>query len=558
MAFDLTTARPLGTSSAGGFDLRSAQPVAPIDPTKILPYDATKDLSVHFARAQQTTPQSFPAYAGQALKEMAIPAATTALGSAVGNLPGAMTGSALGETLNQALGIGTPKSVIPEVNQPNLTRIAIAGAAPAVIPGLMRIGAGVKALAEPLYQKGREQILGRLLRHTAGDQADDVARVLLKAKPILAGSQPTVGQASQNPGLASLERAASAIDPEAAAQSQTRLMQQNAARVKALADLAGTDDAMAQAIATRKAASAPFMAKLDASTATVNPKRTLSLIDTMMEKSPGRTQLASALQSVKRAIVDSEGIVQTNPGNLYRGARKQITDLLAAKAGDGSPVNKEISRELTVIKDALDKEIGRAEPAYRVFMQQFARNSEPINQMDVGRKIIEKSVSPLTNTLRPEAYARSLSDQVARQATGFKRATLAKTLTPDQLASLNAVKADTAQAVMADRMAGTKGSDTIKKLAYANMIDRFGVPTFLQEFAPTQVTGNLAARSADVLYGRANKELASALAETLLNPQRAGQLMRNVGPRQYQELLNAMTRVAPIATGAVVGRPQGD
>lgn len=531
---------------------------APIDPTKILPYDATKDLSVHFARAQQNAPQSFPAYYGQALKEMAIPAATTALGSAIGNLPGAMTGSALGETLNQALGIGTPKSVIPDANTPNLTRIATAGAAPAVIPGLMRIGAGAKALVEPLYQKGREQVLGRLLRHAAGDQADDVARTLLQAKPIIAGSQPTVGQASQNPGLASLERAASAIDPEAAAQYQMRMMQQNAARVKILADLAGTDDAMAAALAARKTASAPFMAKLNASTATVNPKRTLSLIDTMIEKSPGRTQLASALQSVKRAIVDPEGLVQTNPGKLYRGARKQITDLLAAKAGDGSPVNKEISRELTLIKDALDKEIGRADPAYRVFLDQFARNSEPINQMDMGRKIMEKSVSPLTDTLRPEAYARSLSNQVARQATGFKRATLAKTLTPDQLASLNAVKADVARAAMADRIAGTKGSDTIKKLAYANMIDRFGVPTFLREFAPTQITGNLAARSADVLYSRANKELASELAETLMNSQRAGQLMQHLGPQRYQALLDAMMKVAPVATGAVVGRPQGE
>jgi hypothetical protein len=85
------------------------------------------------------------------------------------------------------------------------------------------------------------------------------------------------------------------------------------------------------------------------------------------------------------------------------------------------------------------------------------------------------------------------------------------------------------------------GSDTVQKLAYTNMLDRSGVPTFLREFAPAQIVGNLAGRGADVAYGRANRELSTQLAELLQTPEGAAAVMQAA---QQGALPNALQRLA--------------
>lgn len=69
------------------------------------------------------------------------------------------------------------------------------------------------------------------------------------------------------------------------------------------------------------------------------------------------------------------------------------------------------------------------------------------------------------------------------------------------------------------------GSDTVQKLAYSNMMNQVGIPNALRNFAPAGVVGNVLERGANVLYGGANQKLRTELAETMLNPQKAAQLM---------------------------------
>ena len=109
---------------------------------------------------------------------------------------------------------------------------------------------------------------------------------------------------------------------------------------------------------------------------------------------------------------------------------------------------------------------------------------------------------------------------------------------------------------MAQNMGGTVGSDTVKKLAYSNLIDRAGIPTFLREFAPTQVVGNLLGRGADSVYGSANKEIANQLAMTLLDPRKAGLLMQQVGPSRYAPMIDALMQRGAGAAGTIAGRTQ--
>lgn len=533
-----------------------AKYAAPVDVSVLQQH--TGDLDYKMATAGAKQAESFPQYAGRFIKEGVLPTAGGAAGSVIGGLPGAMAGAALGETVSQATGLTPAGSVIPEANKPDLGRVAVAGAMQGVVPlaiaGGKRLFDTGKSMLEPFYQSGREAIIGRTLNTAAGGQQAQAIQALRNANELVPGSLPTVGQGAQNAGLASLERAASSIDPTVTNAFASRLADQNAARTGVIRSIAGTDADRVFAEQARKTHTAPLLEALKSSQAPVDPSRTVSLIDNLIEQAPGRTQLTNTLKQVRSSLFDESGSLRANASQLYQGARKNLTDLLNQKAGDGSKLNEAISRELTVVMKSLDNQIGKAEPAYKQFLADYAEMSKPINRMDVGREIEQKSINKLTDTLQPNAYANALSDKTAQRATGFKRATLEGTMTPEQLAKLQAVKEDLARALTAEKSAGTVGSDTVKKLAYSNLIDRAGVPTFLREFAPTQAMGNILARGADAAYGSANRELSQQLAMTLLDPRKAASLMGQAVPSRMDAMIAELLKRGTPFTGAAAAQ----
>lgn len=495
----------------------------------------------------------------------------------------------------------------------------------AAVPAAGMAIKAAKAGIEPLYDGGRQAIIGRAMRQAAGNNADDVARRLANPSVLVPGSAPTAGEAAESGGIAAMQRAASAIDPEAYA---ARGMQQNEARIASLMGIAGDDAARAAAVQARKTATAPLLQQVAESTAEVNPARTVSLIDRIIDRSPGRDKLTNALSSVKdtlfepyplqqrgkeawaavndivtagpmlgkqdtamlqtvRTVMDrvkkgaidgDEALAQlkglkginnvavgalddakrylqmpdmklrSNAGQLYQGARKNITDILEQRAGDGSKVNEAISRELSIVLKSLDNQINKAEPAFGSYLSAYAKGSQPLNQMDVAAEIAKRSVNPLTNNIRPDAFARSLSDDVAKSATGFKRATLDRTMTPDQLATLNAIKSDLARSVQARDLGRGAGSDTVQKLAMTNLMERSGLPVGLLNMPLAGRVGNWA-------YSEADNQMKQALARAMLNPQEAAMLMRGAVPNQTAQLMGQGLLAAgrPLAVGGSMG-----
>jgi hypothetical protein len=72
------------------------------------------------------------------------------------------------------------------------------------------------------------------------------------------------------------------------------------------------------------------------------------------------------------------------------------------------------------------------------------------------------------------------------------------------------------------------------------MMQTAGIPTALTGSATSGVLGNVASRTGDVLYGRANREMAQKLAEALMSPEDTLRLMR-VG-RTPNTAIDAKTR----------------
>jgi hypothetical protein len=218
-----------------------------------------------------------------------------------------------------------------------------------------------------------------------------------------------------------------------------------------------------------------------------------------------------------------------------------IDDLIGAADRAG---NSTLKRAYVGLQNDLLAGMDNMSPAYANARQTFAAMSRPINQMDVAKTIADRSISPLTGNLQPAAYARALSDKTAAQATGFAGATLDNTMAPTQLNALNSILKDVQRATAAQNAGRGVGSDTIQKLAYTNLMDQSGVPTFLQNMRPLQVVGNLAARAGDAAYGRANKEIAGLLGEVMLDPQKAALLMQKATPAQRSQIMGLLGTAA--------------
>lgn len=143
-------------------------------------------------------PETYTQYAGRSLKEMAIPMVTTAAGATLG-LPGAMAGSAFGEYLNQTTGVH-PRSVIPEANEPDMWRVGIAAAAPAIVPAVLKSAEVLKRAGKSVAENVKPIAMSNAwLRNKIGPYADDAANLLEKPSPLANYPQTAAEKLSGSP-----------------------------------------------------------------------------------------------------------------------------------------------------------------------------------------------------------------------------------------------------------------------------------------------------------------------------------------------------------------------
>lgn len=472
-------------------------------------------------------------------------AATVAGGAAIGGGIGALQPVATGESRGINAGIG-----------------AAAGGA---LPFLMRGLQAGKSLLDPLYQGGRDKIVGNALRSATGGQADDVIRSLQNARPLVPGSMPTVGEAAGNPGLAAMQRTATAVNPTAANEMALRQAASNEARIAAIQGLAPE---RAAAVSAREAATAPLYDAARSGTVVIDKELAELLKRPAMTSHHGgaltRAQQLAANEGQSFSIggVPSQASKVLGPNGMPAATTPAAPGELSGKAAhyikmalddmsNASPATGIAGNELRAIRDtrsaflaALEKQI----PEYGQARATFASMSKPITQADIAEEILKRSTSNVQGNMTPAAFNRALSDKTAQSVTGQANATLGKAMTPEQMGTLNNVLRDL-QALDFSRTAGRGvGSDTVQKLAYTNMLDQAGVPGFIRNMGPVGLLGNIAQRAGQVAYKDANEKLSEQLARAMLSPELAAQLM--AGATKKQGLLaieNAIKRSGSVS-----------
>lgn len=443
------------------------------------------------------------------------------------------------------------------------------------------------AAAAPLTQKGQEKIIGDVMRRAAGENVDDVIARMRGARELVPGSVPTAAEVAESGGVAALQRAMAQANPEAYTQ---RGMQSASARVNALRGIAGDEQKMQAAIAARKDSSDLLYAAADRAVVTSDdalreimarlPNGTLEQAHNIARMSGKPIQFG---KDIPESVAYLGGKTEVVPGAHGHSRSVQLPGLLDA---NGTPITTTIpaqsakytGRGIDLIKKAIDDvvdtnptaAIGKnaknaglgvkqdlvnwadnAIPEYAAARQAWAEGSRPIDQMKVGQELLNKMQGPLADhgALASETgsmYARALNDvrgNLVKNATGGIKRNLEDVMSPEQMATLNNVAQDLARKSNAQNLGRGVGSNTFQNFAMDNLAAQSGMPSAVSMVANLVpglgTVGNLAKATGNMIYKSKDELMKSRMADLLLNPQAAADVMENAAkPGRLSQALN--------------------
>jgi hypothetical protein len=222
---------------------------------------------------------------------------------------------------------------------------------------------------------------------------------------------------------------------------------------------------------------------------------------------------------------------QTNPEQLY-GIRKDIASKLNKKNPDGTSIDRETRRHLTVILKQIDHQIGKKVPEYSQYMKKYSELSNAANQQAILDKIMKKVVTATdditgTKVLKNEPLGAAIRDidEIAQRATHFKKANAERILGADKIAKLQSISDDLNRQVKTAGHGKAVGSNTFQNMSSNNAFDQAlnsaGIPKWLQG-----IMGTPARWAMNKVYSSQDEKIVNILAEAMLDPEKAAYLMQ--------------------------------
>ena len=451
---------------------------------------------------------------------------SAAVTGVAGGIQGGLTPVETGET-------GMP--MYEEMGKDAAIGAAIGAPLGAIAPAVSALGSRAvqagRGLVEPLYEQGQNRILGRFLRETAGGESAKAMRNLRAAQPLVAGSMPTAAEVAGVPSLAALQRTAVGISPASTNLVAARQQAQIEARANALRNIAPESRVSKYTDLRERVAD-------DLYTDAIKPIDLGQITPKLTKEISSLTKTPAIKEAMSQAQVNAanKGMDIADPAGSMRGLHEtkmaldgQIKAVKAKLERDAAGATSAELDGLNAAKTRLLGFIEKISPEYKTARLTYERLSKPVDQLESIAKLAKKSISPENEKIFVSRFSNDLQKVIDEGK-----------LSERQLARLNLVKQDLARSKFAETAGKGVGSDTVQKLAYSNMMQTAGIPTALTGSAASGVLGNVAARTGDVLYGRANREMAQKLAEALMSPEDTLRLMR-VG-RPPNTAIDAKTR----------------
>lgn len=462
----------------------------------------------------------------------------------------------------------------------------------AVVPAGVRAARVAKAgLVDPFTEAGRTRIVGNALNRAATDPIA-VAQKLRTATGATPGFMPTAGQAADDAGMASVERAARSIDPGGFGDVDKS---QRAALVNALRSVAGTPEERATAVAQVERQAKQLYGKAFQESTPVTPelsriairpsmkmaeKRAMSLSDEL--GIPYQARLADMnpqFSPIERPTpTPSSVLVEQPPRNIGAGYMEAVPpvnkSVLPASMPNGyfeiPPVESVPVRDMHTLKMGMDALMadptqgiaGREASAlsrtrnqlldqlpesYQTARRAHIEMNRPVNQMDIGKELYQRFIPALADGAdipfksRADALAQALrnGDDIAKNVTGLKNARFDQIMTPDQMSLLRGVVSDSQMKAAAESAGRGAGSDTVQKMAMSNLISEAGLPAWAGAIAPLRPAAGILKTVGDVVYSKNDDAMRHLLADVLKDPNAAANAMKKAGvaPSKIAEML---------------------
>lgn len=449
-------------------------------------------------------------------------------------VPGANT-IAGGAALGAATGAAQPTLD----GESRLANAAVGGAVGGAVPAAIRAGKTAKAaLIDPFTDAGRTRIAGGVINRTAANP-QAAAQRMAAARGQTPGFSPTAGQAADDAGIASLERTTRAVNPGAFDDVEKAQRQALADAVRGVAG----DPVQRAALDTARKTSAKQL--YDAALDPANQQPLTPWLKGQVTQLTKRPSINAASKDAQRWAME-RGEKPSPDGSLraLHDVKQSIDDMIgkATTEGRGGEVAalKGTQEQLLTLMEKLS-------PQYQQARTTYAQMSRPINQMDIGQEFAKRLMPALYRDMDAPAqlnaatFARALTDQgddIARNVTGMKGASLNSIMEPQQMQALRGVAGDL-QAVKAAENAGRGvGSDTVQKTAMSHISAAAGVPNWMADVA--RVPGGWMKTAGNVLYGNSDRQVQQMMADLLKNPQEAAMAMQAAGvqPSMIAELLS--------------------
>ena len=340
----------------------------------------------------------------------------------------------------------------------------------------------------------------------------EIVNALRNAAPATESYAPTAGEAVTQLGLTKYP----ALQQEVARFTPTEYYQRGQGQNAALMQPLNVAESIPTAIAKRGAETKPLYEAATAEGKMANVSKVASHIDNILEKNPGNTALVNEFNVIKKGLTDESGALRTDAQQI-----SSTVDNIKAALKDEK--NAFIKDQLTTAKDMLIDAI----PGYTKAQKEFARQSKPINQMEVADFLKTKLGSALRdeNKLTPASYANALANapSTIKRATGLPAyENLSDIVTPAQMKVLDGIKSDLANRAIFEEQAAA--GSKLGKVIPAGAIPT--APHFLSKVVTVANT------IINKLQGRIDRKVATELAIEMLNPETAALSLEQALARQ--------------------------
>lgn len=385
--------------------------------------------------------------------------------------------------------------------------------APGSSASVARTGGRVAgAVVSPFSQAGREAIAGNVLNKLAFDPAAARTR-LYDYEPSIPGSRATTAGASRDPGLMGAETSLrGAFDTNG--QFANRIADNNQARLDYLDRVARDEAAIAAAKSKRSDVTRPMREDAFANASPADLQTPIQARIDAIVASPAGTGVAT--ENAMKWLRGRLEVAGNDPAKMYE-VRKDVANAISGRLDADNNRLSAAAGQLRDVQRVIDDAIESAAPGYRDYMAQFAKNSRPINQMELLQFIRSKSLTGSKNPKTDDDVigAANWTRQMRAQAEE-----IGATLSPQQQTVLRRISQDIDDGVAPQNSGRVPGSDTVKNMTIANLVGRM-----LGEKYATNTTVQSLARPLQWMYKLPEERVQALLVDAMLDPKLAADLM---------------------------------